>query len=108
VPWAQAVSGIGRPEKFAEFSGPELCALNACQVRDLLAQGEISASDLVGASLSRIAAVGKDINAIVTVCGARTCLTAARTDGSGNDDAGWLGGFPLEIKDLKPVAGVRR
>ncbi|WP_417605476.1 amidase [Primorskyibacter flagellatus] len=87
-----------RPD--TSFSGPDLCALSATEAVGLLRRGEVSAAELVEASLSRIAQVEPSVNATVTVCADRAreaALTAKGTD---------LGGLPIGIKDLTPVAGV--
>ena len=89
------------------FSGPELCALNATEVVDLLRRGEVSPTELVEASLTRIAEVEPSVNAVVTVCPDRARKAAADWAGGEPDAPGWLGGLPIAIKDLTPVAGVR-
>ncbi|MGH1415308.1 MAG: amidase [Pelagimonas sp.] len=84
------------------FSGPELCALTACDAVDLLKAREVQPSDLVEASLARISQTSPAINAMVTQCAARAqSATKAATP---NQD---LAGLPIGIKDLSPVSGVR-
>ncbi|WP_238444719.1 amidase [Salsipaludibacter albus] len=77
-----------------------------------LRAGEVRPSELVEASLARIADVDGAVNALPTVVGERALDRArgleetARVTGT-EVDRGWLGGLPLAIKDLTDVAGVR-
>ena len=89
------------------FTGPELCALDAHEVVDLLRRREISPEELLDASLARIQTVEPAINALPTVCPdrARTAISALSSEQA--DHPGWLGGLPLGIKDLDRVKGVR-
>ena len=92
--------------KSNEFTGPEICALEAHVVVDLLKKGEISSAELLTASKARTEAVEPHINAMPTVCWERAEAAAARLDHGAADAAGWLGGLPIGIKDLTPVEGV--
>ena len=87
-----------RPD--TSFSGPDLCALSATEVVDLLRKGAVSAAELVEASLTRIAQVEPAVNATVTICADRAREAAPKAAGTD------LGGLPIGIKDLTPVAGV--
>lgn len=84
------------------FTGPDLCALDACTVVGLLQRREVSADDLVTAALARIAQVDPAINAMPTLCPDRARAAAAKAD-----PVSLLAGLPIGIKDLTPVAGVR-
>ncbi|SDY36109.1 amidase [Citreimonas salinaria] len=84
------------------FTGPDLCRLTACEALDALAARQVSAHDLVEASLARIEQTGPAINAMVT-----TCPDRARAAASALPPATLLAGLPVGIKDLTPVAGVR-
>ncbi|WP_158971776.1 amidase [Chachezhania sediminis] len=92
------------------FTGPDLCALPAREVVDLLRKGQVSPAELLDASEARTAAVEPSINAMPT-----TCFDRARADTANLPDRksaasghpAWLAGLPLSIKDLNPVAGVR-
>ncbi|MBZ7924817.1 amidase [Ensifer adhaerens] len=93
-----------------QFTGPELCALEAHQVVKLLHLGEVSPSEVLDAAFSRIDAVEPSVNAIVTRCEerARSSVSSLAVKGVKNVSLpGWLGGLPIGIKDLTPVAGVR-
>ena len=87
-----------RPD--AEFSGPDLCAKPAREIVALLKQGEVSADELITASMARIEQVDPHVNAMVTRCEDR-----ARAQTVGRDTL--LGGLPIGIKDLTEVQGVR-
>lgn len=84
------------------FTGPELCALTACEALDALRAGTVSPHDLVEASLSRIEQTSPAINAMVTPCPDR-----ARAAATALPKGTLLAGLPIGIKDLTPVAGVR-
>ena len=92
------------------FTGPDLCALSACEVVALLRRGAVSPAELIDAAMTRIEQVEPVINAVVTPCPERA--RAALADLPGQKAAhgghpGWLGGLPIGVKDLTPVAGVR-
>ncbi|MDX5359778.1 MAG: amidase [Alphaproteobacteria bacterium] len=92
------------------FTGPELCRLTAAEVVTLLRKGEVTPSELIEASLARIAAVEPTVNAMPTVCGDRARAQIGGLDAlrrKNGDAPGWLGGLPIAIKDLTPVGGVR-
>ncbi|MBX9942864.1 MAG: amidase [Reyranella sp.] len=89
----------------------ELWRLTAVEAVALLAKREISPLDLVEASARRIAQVEPAVNALPTLCldrardHARRIMSGAACDAT--DEAGWLAGLPVSIKDLTDVAGVR-
>lgn len=89
------------------FSGPELCALSACEVVDLLRRKEVSPKELLAASKDRTEAVEPAINAMPTRCWDRAENALADIDKADHTQASWLGGLPIGIKDLSAVAGVR-
>jgi amidase len=83
----------------------ELYTLDATSLSALIGQGALAPSDLMGATLARIAAVNPQVNAIVSLrdgdalmAEARACDTAPRK--------GWLHGIPMAIKDLADAAGL--
>jgi len=82
-----------------DFTGPELCALSAVDIQNLLKKGEISPVDLLDASEARIAQTEPKQNAMVT-----QCFERARADIRPDT---LLGGIPVGVKDLNDVAGVR-
>lgn len=94
----------------ASFSGPELCKLDATEVVALLRKKEISAEEVLAASLQRIEQVEVDVNCMPTVCEDRARLSLqdlATYERQSGDHPGWLAGLPIGIKDLSKVAGVR-
>jgi len=84
----------------------ELIELSACQAVDRLRAGELSPVDLVEAAAARIEQCEPHLNALPT-----RCLERARDHAvgiaKGKLPSGALGGLPIAIKDLNPVAGVR-
>ena len=52
------------------FSGPELCGLEAHQVVKILKAGQVSPADLLEAAVQRISQTGPVINATPTLCAA--------------------------------------
>jgi len=93
--------------KHPDYSGPELCALQAHDVVTLLKNKEISPKELLDAAFSRIDAVEPAINAMPTLCRDRAYAVAKAVDTDQKDYAGRLAGIPIAIKDLSTVEGVR-
>ena len=83
-----------------------LCRLTACEAAEKLASGEVRPSEMVEASAARIEAVEPHLNALPTTCFERARDHARRIE-CGEAPRGRLGGLPIAIKDLNPVAGVR-
>lgn len=101
------IRGEDRMTDGNEYSGPELCRLDAVEVVRLLKAGEVSPSELLDAAFARIDAVEPAINATPTVCRERAYAAAAKINPASSDLPNWLAGLPIGIKDLTPVAGVR-
>ncbi|MEE9313133.1 MAG: amidase family protein [Rhizobiaceae bacterium] len=93
-----------RPQK--KFSGPNVCALSAREVVGLLRAGDVTPNELLDASEARTDQVNGDVNAIVTTCYDRARERVSSV-ASSSDEAGWLAGLPIGIKDLSAVEGVR-
>jgi amidase len=87
------------------FSGPELCGLEAHRVVKILKAGQVSPAELLEAAVQRISQTGPAINATPTLCATRARKAVLDPQESGH--AGWLAGLPISIKDLNAVAGVR-
>lgn len=87
----------------------ELFRLTAREAVALLRAKEVSPTELVRASLDRIAATDGALNAVPTLCAERALAHARRLEASapGERGAGWLGGLPIVVKDLNDVEGVR-
>ncbi|WP_076533747.1 amidase [Roseovarius nanhaiticus] len=70
-----------------------------------LAKGDLSAAELMEATLARIAAVNPRVNAVVSLRdGAELMAEAHAADAAPR--AGWLHGIPIAIKDLANAAGL--
>lgn len=87
----------------------ELVDRPATELAALLRAGEVSARELLAATLDRIAVVNPRINAIVTLA-----VEAAEAAAAAADDAhaagrslGPLHGLPLAVKDTHATAGLR-
>lgn len=90
------------------YSGPELCALDAVRVVDMMRRREVSPRDLIEAAAQRHAATDPVVNAMPTTCFDRAYDAAAALDGAARrENPAFLHGLPLGIKDLMAVAGVR-
>ena len=79
----------------------ELCFLSAVRLRRLLADGEVSAAEVLDAHIDRIERHDGPLNAVVT-----RCFEDARERASGHL-AGPLAGLPIAHKDLTATAGLR-
>ncbi|SEO38683.1 amidase [Salinihabitans flavidus] len=89
------------------YTGPELCALGAVEVVDLLRRGDVSPMDLVEAAQTRHEQTDSAINAMPTTCFDHARQAADVLANREPDQPGGLAGLPLGIKDLTAVAGVR-
>ena len=80
----------------------------AHELRDLVRSRQISARELMAATLARIEQVNPKLNAIVTM-NPRVQDEARAVDEAlaRGDDPGPLAGLPVGIKDVTPVAAVR-
>src|SRR5437016_1380780 len=90
----------------------ELWRMTAVEAVARLKKKEITPLELVEASAQRIAEVEPAVNALPTLCLDRARERARRimqgsADADAADEAGWLAGLPISIKDLTDVAGVR-
>ncbi|NOX74554.1 MAG: amidase, partial [Alphaproteobacteria bacterium] len=92
---------------FPAFSGPEICRMEAHEVVELLKQREVSPTELLDATFSRLGQVEPAVNAMPTTCRARAEVAIVDLDDSAKDHPGWLAGLPIGIKDLDRVQGVR-
>lgn len=84
----------------------ELLRLSATEVVARLRSGEVSPTELLDACLARMAEVEPQVNALPTRCEDRAREAIRRLPRCADDPA-HLGGLPVAIKDLTPVAGVR-
>lgn len=82
----------------------DLMLRSPAELAQLVRTGEVSARELVEASLERIEALDPQVNAFTTLDAERALATADSID---KDDERPFAGVPIAIKDLFPVAGVR-
>ena len=86
----------------------ELIAMTAVEATRRLRGRELAPLDLLEAALARIAVVEGAVNAMPTLCAERARDHARRLERTPPPEGpGWLGGLPIAVKDLMPVAGVR-
>jgi amidase len=81
----------------------ELLSRPALELAGLVRSGEISATELVTASLERIEALEPEINAFTHVAHEQALNVAARI---GSGDPRPFAGVPIAIKDNRPVLGM--
>lgn len=86
-----------------------LCDLSAIEQAGLIRSGELSARELLDASLARIEATNEEINAIVTIDAEAAVQAAAAADEAhaAGRPLGPLHGLTLAVKDLHATAGLR-
>ena len=84
-----------------------LTSLSATEAVRLLKSGDVSPLEMVEASIARIEAVDRDVNAL-PVRTFEAAREAARSldVASGGDRPGWLAGLPVAIKEFNDVAGT--
>lgn len=84
----------------------ELYRLSATTLLSGLAAGELTAEELMEATLARIEAVNPRVNAVVSLRPASELLAEAR-DKDADRSAGSLHGLPIAIKDLAQTKDLR-
>lgn len=88
---------------FCEFM--DILEMDALAQSAAIGAGELSAADLMQATLARIEAVNGTVNAVVALRDADVLMQEARAADAG-PRKGWLHGIPMAIKDLANVAGL--
>ena len=83
----------------------EITRLSATEIRNLIAQKELSPVEVIEASLQQIEKYNEKINAVVTLN--ESALDDAKKLQSQNGEPGLLFGLPVGIKDVTQVAGLR-
>lgn len=83
----------------------ELLELDATSLAALIGQKAVSPSELMAATLARIAAVNPAVNAIVSLRDGDMLMAEARAAERG-PRKGWLQGIPLAVKDLADARGL--
>src|SRR5258708_10110681 len=86
-----------------------VCGLRAAQLRALIAEGSVSAVEVLGAHLERIERCNPALNAIVTLAPEEALLAARAADDARLEGLalGPLHGLPVAVKDLVETAGIR-
>src|SRR5262245_13625861 len=86
-----------------------LIDIAARTIRDEIGAGRVSAADVVGAALERIAAVNPSLNAFNLVDPERAMARAVEIDRqrAAGASLGPLAGVPIAIKDNMNVRGMR-
>ncbi|WP_281359581.1 amidase [Roseobacter ponti] len=82
-----------------------ICGRDALDLSAAIARREMSAEEVMRATLCRVAEVNGAVNAIVSLREEGALLAEARAADAGAPK-GWLHGIPLAIKDLVNVAGL--
>jgi amidase len=87
----------------------ELCDRSAVELASMIRRRELSARELLAATLARIDAVNPGVNAIVTLVPELAGRWAAEADAAvaRGDELGPLHGLPIAHKDLADTAGIR-
>tara|TARA_R110002124_G_scaffold197940_1_gene364971 strand:- start:566 stop:1975 length:1410 start_codon:yes stop_codon:yes gene_type:complete len=83
----------------------DIMNMDALALSAVLESGQISAAELMQATLDRVAAVNGTVNAVVALRDADTLMIEARAADTALRK-GWLHGIPIAIKDLADVAGL--
>ena len=83
----------------------ELAFLSAVEQARLVRSGELSAVELVRASLERIERLDPTLNSFVTVVADQALETARLVDSTPTEAP--FRGVPIGVKDLAPTAGIR-
>jgi len=86
------------------FTGPDLCAMEAHEVVELLKKKQVSSEELLEASRKRVEVVEPQVNAMPTTCWERADDASKVLEEY--NGPGVLHGLPLSIKDLTSVKGV--
>jgi amidase len=84
-----------------------LWQLSATELAARLRAGELTATEVLGSFLERIAEVNPRINAIVSLDEESARAQAASLDRLGPQEGHVLHGLPIAIKDLEDTAGLR-
>jgi amidase len=83
----------------------DLMNRDALELSSMLEARQISAAELMQATLDQIDAVNPGINAVVSLRDPDALLAEAR-EADNTPRKGWLHGIPLAVKDLADVAGI--
>mgnify|MGYP005992575187 CR=1 FL=1 len=79
---------------------------SAREQSEMIAQGDISAVELMQETLDHIDQVNPEVNAIVARVDRDDLIAQARAADAG-PRKGWMHGLPIAVKDLSNVAGIK-
>lgn len=79
--------------------------MSALELSAALAAREVSAAEVMAATLARIEAVNGAVNAVVSLRGSDALMAEARV-ADASPRKGWLHGIPMAIKDLANAQGL--
>ncbi len=99
---------MGTGDAAGHSGGESLVTMGVARLRALLASGDVSATDVVAAHLSRIADLDGGINAFLTVLADDAVAHARDIDRrrARNEPVGALAGVPVAVKDVLCTRGV--
>jgi amidase len=83
----------------------DITNMTALDQSQAIAEGQLSAAELMEATLSQIARVNPQVNAIVSLRDADELMAEARVMDE-TPRNGWLHGIPLAVKDLANAEGL--
>src|SRR5438874_9073448 len=85
------------------------CLLSATELRDLIANKQISPVEVTRAVLARAEALQPELNCFITLCGeeAMSEARAAERKVMAGEPLGLLHGIPVTVKDIVNTKGVR-
>jgi amidase len=87
----------------------EITSFGASHLSQLIHSKQVSCQELMQATLTRVAQVNPQVNAIVNLRSADELLAEARVHDAllaQNKSKGWLHGIPQAIKDISPCVGL--
>ena len=87
----------------------DLTALDACSLSQAIARRELSAREVMQATLARIEALNPRVNALVSLLPHEPLLRQADAHDAmlaRGQHLGWMHGMPMAIKELSAVAGL--
>ena len=91
------------------MSGTEIAYLSASELAPMIARRDISAVEVMRATLARAERAQPILNCFITICAAEALANAEATDQAiaRGDKLGPLAGVPFHVKDLVNTKGVR-
>lgn len=109
APAVPAAPPSSLPSLSGDSDGSDLAFASAVELARRIRARELSAEELMRATLKRVDRVNPALNAIVTLCAERALVAAREADArqARGDALGPLHGLPIAHKDLVDTAGIR-